>query len=159
MRSLLNCTASAVGFLTVIAVGLSAGAMLTEGAVLVPYWRSLPPQAFLTWYSANATRLFDFFGPLEIASTVLAIVATGWYRFGGRPGSGCFAAATVLMLAVLAAFPLYFRAANDSFAAGTIALDQVASELDHWNLWHWLRTWLGIVAFGATVIGVRGKSA
>jgi hypothetical protein len=29
-----------IDFLAVIALGLSAGAMLTEAAVLVPYWRS-----------------------------------------------------------------------------------------------------------------------
>ena len=33
--------------LAAVALGLSAGAMLAEGAVMVPYWRSLPPDAFL----------------------------------------------------------------------------------------------------------------
>ena len=34
-------------------LGLSAGAMLAGGALLVPYWRSLPPADFFAWFAAN----------------------------------------------------------------------------------------------------------
>ncbi len=47
-RTSLEPVASTAALLAVIALGLSAGAMLTEGAVLVPYWRSLPPDSFLS---------------------------------------------------------------------------------------------------------------
>jgi hypothetical protein len=50
--------------LATIALGLSAGALLAEGAVLVPFWRSLQPESFLAWYRENAALLLRFFGPL-----------------------------------------------------------------------------------------------
>src|SRR5262245_25378869 len=65
----------AVDVLAAVGLGLSAGAMLTEGAVLVPWWRSMSPESFLGWYAANAARLFWFFGPLEMASALLAVAA------------------------------------------------------------------------------------
>ena len=149
--------ADAVRAAATVALGLSAGAMLAEGAVLVPWWRALPPQAFLTWYAANAARLFDFFGTLEIASAAFAVaaLALSWYRPRARR---FFSAAAVLALAVLAPFPLYFEAVNDSFANGTIALDRVAGELTRWSVLHWVRTGIGIAAFGAALLGVRSEA-
>jgi len=44
---------------------------------------------------------------------------------------------------------------NASFAAATIALDQVATELGRWATWHWVRTAIGVGAFALAVLGVR----
>jgi hypothetical protein len=151
----LDTVAPMLGLLTAVALGLSAGAMLAEGAVLVPWWRSLSPQAFLSWYAANASRLFDFFGPLEIAGALLAVISTATYRYQ-RGGSGrYFAGAAVLALAVLGAFPIYFQPVNASFEARTIELDRVADELARWAWWHRMRTGIGIAAFAVAVAGVR----
>jgi hypothetical protein len=65
----------AIGLLATLALGIAAGAVLAEGAVLVPWWREQPPEAFLAWYAANASRLFGFFGTLEMVAGVLVIVA------------------------------------------------------------------------------------
>jgi hypothetical protein len=45
-----------VAVLAVLALGLAAGAVLTEAAVLVPFWRSLPPESFLGWYREISSR-------------------------------------------------------------------------------------------------------
>jgi hypothetical protein len=142
-----------VGVLAAIALGLSAGAMLAEGAVLVPYWRSLAPESFLAWYAANAARLLGFFGPLEIASAALAVVAATLQRYGSHAGSGSFVVAAALAIGVLATFPLYFQDVNAQFAAGTIASDRVAAELRRWSAWHWVRTAIGTAAFVAALLG------
>lgn len=136
-----------------VVLALAAGAMLAEGAILVPYWRSLPPRAFLDWYAANASRLVEFFGPLEVASAILALLAAAshWYR--GSTARGLFALAAGLAVAVLATFPVYFRDVNAAFAAGTIAVDRVPDELARWALWHWGRTTAGIVAAVAAAAG------
>ena len=144
-----------VGSLAVIALGLSAGAMLAEAAVLVPYWRSLPPDAFLTWYRDNASLLFDFFAPLESASAALAIAAAILHRIGRLSGAGLFAVSAVLSAAVLGFFPLYFQQVNESFAAGTLVPDRVAEELARWARWHWSRTAIGIGAFAAAAFAAR----
>lgn len=142
--------------LAAIALGLAAGAMLAEGGVLVPWWRSLPAEAFLAWYAENAARLFDFFGPLEIASTVLAIAAAALYR-SHPAGGGFFVLSAVLAVAVLALFPLYFQQVNVSFETGTIPLEALATELACWGAWHWGRTAIGTAAFGSALLGVRAS--
>ena len=86
--------------LAVLALGLSAGALVAEGAVLVPFWRSLQPESFLAWYRQHATLLLRFFGPLEIVAASLAVVAALVSWLGDEPASGLLAISAVL--AVLA---------------------------------------------------------
>jgi hypothetical protein len=147
--------ATAVALAAVVALGLSAGAMFTEAAFFAPYWRSLPAEEFLAWFAANAQRLFDFYGPLEIVTTVLVVAAAASSRYRRRAGAAWFAAAAVLSLLVLALFPLYFQAANASFATRSIAAADVAAELARWSNWQWLRTALGIAAFLTALLAIR----
>lgn len=151
----LEHTTTLVALVAVIALGLSAGAMLAEGAILVPYWRSLPATAFLAWYRDNAMRLVDFFGPLEVAAALLPLAAAGLYRISRRARAGLLVISAVLAVSVLAAYPMYFRDVNASFAAGTIAVDAVADELARWAAWHWMRIAIGIAAFMAALVAVR----
>jgi hypothetical protein len=146
-----------VGLVTTILLGLSAGAMIAEGAVLVPWWRSLTPQSFLSWYAANAARLFDFFAPLETGGAGLAVVAGALHQRGASRGP--FVVAAVLALTVLAAFPVYFQDVNGRFEAGTIPLDEVGGELARWAMWHWGRTVIEVAAFAAALLGVRASGA
>ena len=154
-----NLLTTGLAVLSTLALGLSAGAMLTEGAVMVPYWRSLPPDAFLRWYAENAARLLAFFGPLEIAATVLALAAAVLSGVRRAAGIGLLVVAATLALAVLAPFPIYFGDVNASFAAATIAPEQVGEELTRWAAWHWVRTALGLGAFLAALLAVRRTAA
>lgn len=151
--------ATAVALAAVIALGLSAGALLMEGAVLVSYWRSLPAADFLSWYRDNASRLLNFFGPLEIVTAVLVLAAAGLYAARRRWGGGLLAIAALLTVAILAAYPLYFRDVNASFAAATIAPDAVPAELARWAFWHWVRFAIAIAALAAGLAAVRHRGA
>jgi len=148
-----------VDVLAVIALGLAAGAMLAEGALLVPYWRSLPSQEFLVWYAANASRLVAFFGPLEVAAATFAATAAALACYQRRRGRHLFVGAAMLAVSVLAMFVVYFRDVNASFATATIGLDRVAPELARWARWHWVRTVLGVAAFVAAALGTSDRRA
>jgi hypothetical protein len=149
---------SFVGVLAACALGLAAGAMLAEGAVLVPWWRSLPAESFLRWYADNGARLFAFFGPLEIASAGLAVAAGVLYGRERRGARRFFVCAAVLAVAVLGLFPVYFQEVNASFETGSIPLDRVPGELARWAVWHWGRTAIGLAAFASAVLGVRAAA-
>lgn len=150
--------ARVVAIITVVALGISAGALITEGEVLVPYWQSLPPSDFLSWYHDNAGLLFNFFGPAEIVAAVLALTSALMFAVKRLQGSSWLIVAAAFAIAVLLAFPLYFKDVNASFAAGTIAVKDVAVELERWATWHWSRTVLALAAFVAAVLGVQPGS-
>jgi hypothetical protein len=144
--------AHGAALLAVVALGLSAGAVVAEAAVLVPFWRSLPPASFLEWYRAYGSLLLRFFGPLEVAAGGLAAIAAGASWVAGTGGAALLLVAAVLAAAVLAAFPLYFQKVNAAFAARTIAVERVADELGRWSRWHWIRTGTAIAAFAAAAL-------
>jgi hypothetical protein len=152
-------SAFAVGVLAVVALGLSAGALLAEAGVLVPFWRSENPESFLAWYKRHAGLLLRFFGPLEVASGLLVIAATILAWSGLLPGRALFTASTGLTVAVLASFPLYFKSANARFAAGSVPNAKVEAELKRWATWHWARTTLAIVAFLSAASALARTSA
>jgi hypothetical protein len=131
----------------VIALGITAGALLAEGAVLVPFWRSLPSDSFLRWYRENGHLLLRFFGPLEVVTAVLVTLAAVASWLSADPAVSLLVASSLLSLLVLAAFPFYFQRANASFAEGTIETDRVEAALRRWAGWHWVRTAIAIAAF------------
>ena len=155
MPTTLDRVATAVAFAAVVGLGLAAGAMLTEAVVIVGFWRAIPADEFLRWFGAHAPRLVAFYAPLEIVPAVLALAAAALFGSRRRAGAGWLALATVLALAVLATFFVYFQAANASFVGRTIALTAVPDELLRWERWQWGRTGLGVGAFVAALLGYR----
>jgi hypothetical protein len=149
----------AVAAIAVIALGISAGAMLAEGAVLVPYWRAMPAGDFLRWFADNEPRLVAFYGPLEMTAAALTLLAAAVYGARGRPGAGWLAVSALLVVGVLALYPIYFRAANGRFVAGTIDGAGVAAELARWSSWQCLRVSMGIGALVAAVAALLGGRA
>lgn len=155
MQSPTHRLSTAVALAAVLALGLSAGAMLTEAAVLAPSWRAASAEDFLDWFGNNEPRLVAFYGPLEIASTLLAIGAASLYGLQRRAGGGLLALSAALSVVVLLLYPLYFEQVNASFVARSIASADVAVELARWQAWQWLRTAIGFAAFAAALLAVR----
>lgn len=139
-------------------LGLLVGALLTEGFLLVPHWRSLPPAEFFAWYAANAQRLLGFFGPLTFVATLLPVAAAITSFKAGHPGRWPALLAAVLSVVVVATYFFYFEQANASFAAATIRADAVPAELARWASWHWLRVGLGLAAFAAALLSLGRRT-
>lgn len=153
MTNALPLVADVAHLFAIVALGLFAGAMLSEAGVLVPYWRSLDAQTFHAWYRANATRLVAFFGPVTwlaglsaLASAVLAVAADAPQATGSAIAAG-------LMLTTVAMFPLYFKGANARFVAGMASSEETADALRRWAAWHRVRTGIACLAFVAASWG------
>lgn len=149
----------ALRWLSMATLGVFLGAMLTEGFVLVPYWRALAPGDFFAWYAANDQRLLGFFGPLTTVTALLAIAAAIVSAWQGHRGRWPAIAATIIMLIVVAMFFVYFERANASFAAASISTAQLTTELARWATWHWVRVVLSGLAFVAALLSVRRTAA
>lgn len=141
--------------LCVASLGVFAGAMLTEGGVLVPYWRSLSAQEFYAWYAANDARLLGFFGPLTTTMAILAVLAAIGGFWQVHPGRWFSAVAAVLCVFVVSTFFLYFQQANASFTAASVSATELPAELARWAWWHGLRT---VVSFLALALALRANS-
>jgi len=153
-RTFLDRVSTLIAFVTVVILGLSAGAMLTEATVFVQFWQSLSSSQFLKWFAENEPLLVKFFGSLQTASLVLILATTILFWIQGRRGKYLSALSTLLVVAVIITFFLYFQKANESFVTATIALDDVKNELSRWAFWQWVRAALGVGAFASAVSAI-----
>jgi uncharacterized membrane protein len=155
----MNGLASALQLATAACLGVYAGAMLTEGLVLVPFWQSLAPPDFLAWYAANDARLLAFFSPLTIAVALVTLLSTAAAMLAAQESRWLTFVAMVITHLAVASYFVYFEAANASFSAATIAPEAVPAELVRWATWHHARTLLSLVAFACTLLCIRRDAA
>ena len=138
-----------LGPTSTVLVGLYAGALLTEGAVLVPYWRTLSAEKFYELHRDVGPRLFRYFAPLTaiaVGAAVLAAVLPDSVSTARWIAAG-------LCVAALLSFFVYFRRANAQFARHSLSEEDLTVELQRWAVWHHGRTLLVVAAFCVAVVG------
>jgi len=143
--------ASALIILACLVLGLLAGGMLVIGVALVSFWKSLSPAEFQAWFAAYAHligRLMIPLGSASVAGTLAALVAA---RSGTVTRRRWLLIATLSAIGVMVTYPIFFATANALFERGGLSDPDVRSLLDRWATWHWVRTVLGIVGFGAAL--------
>ncbi|MBI1816193.1 MAG: DUF1772 domain-containing protein [Deltaproteobacteria bacterium] len=143
--------------MTVVLLGLLAGAMLLIAVAFVGYWQSLEPEAFLAWFATHAHRIGVLMVPLGAAATAAAILsAVVTWRIGGSVRAWALTSA-VLALLVVAVYFAAHAPRNIVFAARSVAPENVSRELGTWATWHWVRVLLGVGAFYTQLLSIRGK--
>ena len=143
-----------------VTVGMLAGALSLEGFVLVPFWRSLRPEAFVDLHEGFAPRLYRFFAPLTGVATSLALLAG--LAVVGRDqrtlADWLTVASAVLAVSLLAFYRIYFHTANERLPvlAATSSAAALSAELHRWHRIHQARTIVCVAAFVLAVFGVAG---
>lgn len=142
---------------TVVLLGLLAGAMLLIAVAFVGYWQSLEPEAFLAWFATHAHRIGGLLLPLGAAATAAAIasVVVTW-RIRGRLRAWALTSAALAVLVLVVYFAVH-APRNAVFAARGVESENVAGELAGWATWHWVRVVLGIGAFYAELLSIRSR--
>lgn len=135
-------------------MGLLVGALLAEGAIFIPYWRSLPADTFYSLHKEYGPRLYRFFAPLTIVPSFLSIAASALSFITADAGRWPTLVACVLFMCVLATYVGYFKQANARLATATLSAKELSLELARWKSWHWMRVVLGICSFGAALLGL-----
>ncbi len=138
-----------IPILATFAIGLFTGSLLTEGMILVPYWRRMPPADFFRLHSSLGPSLFRYFAPLTVTAVALGVLTV----LVDQARTPAWLLTGILCFSTLAIFFIYFRKANNGFAEHSIAEDALGAELQRWAMWHWIRTGLMLVAFAYSIWG------
>jgi hypothetical protein len=56
-------------------------------------------------------------------------------------------------MTVMATYAVYFKQANARLATASLSARELAAELARWEFCHWMRVIVGILAFGAALVG------
>ena len=128
-------------------LGLLVGSLLTEAMILLPYWRAMDPEKFLNLHGSLGPRLYGYFAPLTILATVLPVLTAITSAVFGSTFFNLSVVPAIITLIMLFIYIIYFKGANESFKTGSVGVDGVSEELERWSKWHWVRVFLGLVAF------------
>ena len=139
-------------------LGLLMGALLAEGALFIPYWRSLSAPSFYALHKDWGNRLYLFFAPLTTASTVAAVAAAVVTMIQGGPGRWASLLAGLASLSLVAIYFAYFEGGNARLAEADMKSAELAEELARWERWHWTRVLVGIVSFVASLLALQPLS-
>ena len=130
-----------------LTLGVFVGAQICEGALMVPQWKSISPREFFKLHKDFGPKIYRFFAPLTIAATVVpigtALLAWAYHS----PGHLFALISAVFAMMTLSTFYLFFQKSNQSFADGSLGVDQLPTELVKWEKWHWTRVGFELVSF------------
>lgn len=132
--------------------GIFLGAQITEAVLFVPYWKAMAPDDFFELHKVYGKKIYRFFAPLTIASTILPLLSIYFlYRTNLvlSPWMIVTGAATLIFFST---FFIYFKSANRSFAERSLTHEELPLELKKWEKWHWTRIFYECIAFTGLLI-------
>jgi len=143
--------------LAICGAAACAGAMMLIGFALGSFWRSLPPSAFLAWFSANSYLIGRvMFTLLGVAA--LGFVASLWLDRKDARLRVLWGAALASLFLVDLVTTVYELPLNAAFVARATPVDEVGAALDSWLWWHAVRIIFGLLAavLGVVALAQRG---
>ena len=133
-----------------------SGAMLCIGLTLGGYWRSLPPDEFLTWFAAN-NQLVARTIPVTVVPAFIGLVGSIWMAWGTSASTlTLWVLSMVCFIGVLVFTFAYFVPTNTAFASGSFDVAEVPAKLNQWISLHYFR--IGGALLGAVLgcLAMRG---
>jgi len=131
------------------------GSQITEGFLLVPYWKSLPMAEFYDYYTQFGPAIGRFYTILTIIS-VLITVCYSIYCFHIQAVAFNYSLiSSFFCLLIIAIFYLYFKGINQQFYEFGFSDAQLKSVLSSWQMWHWIRVIFELIALVFLILTIN----
>lgn len=135
-----------LAFLLIAVFATFLGSQITEGALLLPYWKTLPANEFFGYYSEFGPAIGQFYTILTIIAAVIPVFL-GIYCFVKKSPALKYSLVSILFsVTFVAFFYIYFKDANQQFLDAALNPDQLKAELRIWGNWHWVRVFVEFLA-------------
>jgi len=115
------------------------GSQITEGFLLVPYWKALSVAEFYEYYATSGPIIGRFYTILTIVSVLIPISISIYFFSKKRRGLKYAVIASFFSLLVIVLFYAYFKDTNQQFYDMAYNANQLKSVLNNWEYYHWLR--------------------
>lgn len=140
--------------LSVGSLGIFLGAQIAEGVLFVPYWKSLAPKDFFKLHQTYGDKIYQFFAPLTIVSTVLPLFTVVYSMFTDMRGQLSLILMGLFTLLFFSTYYLFFKKANKQFEEASISNEQLPAALNKWGNWHWARIVFEFIAFICSIVSL-----
>jgi len=120
-------------FVSIAVFSVFLGSQITEGFLLVPFWKTLSSTEFYAYYAEFGPLIGRFYTCLTIIA-VLIPFGLSFYCYYYKPHALKYAiVSTLFAVLVIAVFYGYFKDTNQQFFEAVFDTHQLQSVLDDWE--------------------------
>ncbi|MEM8895061.1 MAG: hypothetical protein AAGC88_10820 [Bacteroidota bacterium] len=133
-------------YFSIVIFSIFLGSQITEGVLLVPYWKSLSANDFYAYYQQFGPLINRFYTVLTIAAALVPVAIAIYSKRYDPSGFKPALASTFFAVLFIACFYIYFKGANEFFFQAALSEEALVQELVTWGYWHWGRIVLEFAA-------------
>lgn len=130
------------------------GSQITEGCLLLPYWKSLSTAEFYTYYADFGPLIGSFYTILTIIAALIPASLSVYAYFNKKQGLWFSLISTFFALLVIVLFYFYFKGANEEFYGAKLSAKQLESALETWGVWHGVRVFIEVLSLVFLCLGL-----
>ena len=133
-------------YLSIIVFSIFLGSQITEGLLLIPYWKSLSIIEFYEYYSKFGPQIGKFYTILTIIAILIPISISIYCFLNKLSALKYSVVSSFFAFLIIAIFYIYFKDTNQQFYEASFDASQLKSVLKSWQLIHWLRVLFEIIS-------------
>ena len=130
------------------------GSQITEGVLLVPYWKSLPSSDFYSYYTQFGPSIGRFYTILTIIAALIPVSVSIYCKLINSQAFKLALSSSFFAILFIACFYIYFKGANESFYQARFSDIELKKELVTWSYWHWGRVILECISLILLIFSV-----
>ncbi len=130
---------SKLNYFLIAVFSIFLGSQITEGMLLVPYWQSLSPIDFYTYYQDFGPAINRFYTVLTILALIIPIGLSAYFSRTKSSGLTFSLISALFAILFVSFFYIYFKETNELFYQSAFDGDDLRNELITWSKWHWGR--------------------
>ena len=128
-----------LSYILVAIFAIFVGSQITEGVLLLPYWKSLSANQFYEYYNNFGHQIAGFYTILTIIAVLIPVFVAIYCKIKNKKGFSFALTSTLLASLFLASFYVYFKETNQLFFQSALNEIELKNELIVWGYWHWGR--------------------
>lgn len=133
-------------FILIAIFSVFLGSQITEGVLLVPYWKSLSSIKFYEYYTNFGVVINRFYTILTIIAVLIPLYLTLYCYFNNIRALKSAIISSVFALLIIVLFFIYFKGVNQQFFEATFGANKLKSVLKYWEYMHWLRVFVEFIS-------------
>ncbi|WP_271405536.1 hypothetical protein [Tenacibaculum soleae] len=145
-------------FFAIAIFSVFLGSQITEGLLLVPYWKSLTSTKFYEYYSEFGPIINTFYSILTIIAILIPINLSVYSYIKKLPSLKYSIISSIFSLLILVIFYVYFKDTNQQFFNTSFTVNELKSVLIIWEYLHWLRIFFETIALTFLILALAQLS-
>ena len=144
-----------LAFTSIAIFSIFLGSQITEGFLLVPYWKTLSKTAFYEYYSKFGPIIGRFYTILTVIA-VLIPLSISIHCFSKKSRALKYSVvSSFFAFLIITIFYIYFKDTNQKLYEATFDANRLKPVLETWEYMHWVRVLLEVLSLVFLILSIN----